>query len=177
MKENIKIGLLAVIAGTSLYNTVNSTQRASAGGHADVMEEAPALSSNKLAANAATPSTFDPLGQTTEAVDDKPKTTIKFDEYDHSFGEIMQDSENKYVFRFTNTGTEPLIIESATGSCGCTVPDYPKAPIAPGGKGEIAVVYKPGKQENQQNKTVTVVANTEPKSTTLRISANVKKVG
>ncbi|MBL8011464.1 MAG: DUF1573 domain-containing protein [Flavobacteriales bacterium] len=96
---------------------------------------------------------------------------------EHDFGTIKQDSENKYVFTFTNTGKEPLLIENAQGSCGCTVPNYPKEPIAPGGTGEIEVVYKPGKQENQQNKTVTVTANTEPKQTTLRISANVQKVG
>ena len=52
----------------------------------------------------------------------------------------------------------------------------PKEPIAPGGTGEIEVVYKPGKQENAQQKTVTVVANTEPKQTILRIKANVQKV-
>lgn len=110
-------------------------------------------------------------------MDNTPKTTVNFANYEHDFGNIKQDSENKYVFSFTNTGTEPLIIETANGSCGCTVPNYPKAPIAPGATGDIEVVYKPGKQENAQTKTVTVIANTEPKETTLRIKANVAKVG
>jgi hypothetical protein len=102
---------------------------------------------------------------------------MNFGSYEHDFGNIKQDTENKHVFSFTNTGKEPLIIESAQGSCGCTVPNYPKEPIPPGGQGTIEVVYKPGKQENAQQKTVTVVANTEPKQTTLRIKANVEKVG
>jgi hypothetical protein len=116
------------------------------------------------------------MAKPAEVVDNTPKTTITFGEFEHDFGNIKQDSENKKVFTFTNTGTEPLIIEAANGSCGCTVPNYPKAPIPPGGTGEIEVEYKPGKQENAQTKTVTVIANTEPKETTLRIKANVQKV-
>ena len=117
------------------------------------------------------------VNQAAEPVDNTPKTVMNFKNMDHDFGTILQDSENKHVFEFTNSGKEPLIIESAKGSCGCTVPNYPKEPIPPGGTGQIEVVYKPGKQENLQNKTVTVVANTEPKQTTLRIKANVQKVG
>ncbi len=123
------------------------------------------------------PASFDPLAQNSAPVDNKPKTTLTFEKYEHDFGNIKQDSENPYTFKFTNTGTEPLIIESATGSCGCTVPEYPKHPIAPGATEEIKVVYKPGKQENAQTKTVTIIANTEPKETQLRIKANVEKVG
>ncbi|MBL7962264.1 MAG: DUF1573 domain-containing protein [Flavobacteriales bacterium] len=115
--------------------------------------------------------------QNNTPIDNGPKTTLAFGNYEHDFGTIKQNSENKYVFSFTNTGKEPLLIENATGSCGCTVPNYPKNPIAPGAKGEIEVVYKPGMQENQQQKTVTVVANTEPKQTILRIKANVVKEG
>ncbi|HRN42636.1 MAG TPA: DUF1573 domain-containing protein, partial [Vicingus sp.] len=73
----------------------------------------------------------------------------------------------------TNTGSEPLIIENASGSCGCTVPTFPKEPIAPGKTGEIEVVYSPGTQQGAQTKTVTITANTEPITTTLNITANV----
>ncbi|MBD3661235.1 MAG: DUF1573 domain-containing protein, partial [Arenibacter algicola] len=90
------------------------------------------------------------------------------------FGTIEQNTTNPKTFTFTNTGDEPLIISDAKGSCGCTVPSYPKAPIPPGGTGEIEVVYRPGQQKNQQTKTVTVTANTEPAQTVLRIKANVK---
>lgn len=102
-----------------------------------------------------------------------PTTQITFASPSHDFGTIKQDTENPHTFTFTNTGSEPLIIENAKGSCGCTVPQYPKEPIAPGATGEIEVVYKPGKQKNKQSKTVTITANTEPRNTTLTISANV----
>ncbi|MCB0401790.1 MAG: DUF1573 domain-containing protein [Flavobacteriales bacterium] len=92
----------------------------------------------------------------------------------HDFGTIDQDTKNTKVFKFTNTGKEPLIIEDAKGSCGCTVPTYPKEPIKPGETGEIEVAYSPGKQSGAQTKTVTITANTEPITTTLNISANVQ---
>jgi hypothetical protein len=170
MKDKIQIGLLAVIAVALAALAIQQ------------FSGDKSTSENVVAANAAagtaaqTPSTFDPMAKPAEVVDNTPKTTITFAEFEHDFGNIKQDSENKKVFTFTNTGTEPLIIEAANGSCGCTVPNYPKAPIPPGGTGEIEVEYKPGKQENAQTKTVTVIANTEPKETTLRIKANVQKV-
>jgi hypothetical protein len=174
MKDKIQIALLSVIAIAMVaiavtYFTGNKEEGAS-----------PVVAANTATA-AATPAgdarTFDPLASNAAPVDNTPKTTINFGKYEHDFGNIKQDSENPYVFTFTNTGSEPLIIENATGSCGCTVPEYPKHPIPPGGTGEIKVEYKPGKQENAQTKTVTVVANTEPKETQLRIKANVQKVG
>jgi hypothetical protein len=170
MKDKIQIGLLAVIAVALVALAVQqfSGDKASDASSA-VAASAPAAASPNA-------STFDPMAKPAEAVDNTPKTTITFAEYDHDFGNIKQDTENKKIFTFTNTGTEPLLIEAANGSCGCTVPNYPKNPIPPGGTGDIEVVYKPGKQENAQNKTVTVVANTEPKETLLRIKANVEKI-
>lgn len=106
-----------------------------------------------------------------------PSTEMTFATPSHDFGTIPQDSENRHVFTFTNSGSEPLVIENAKGSCGCTVPQYPKEPIAPGETGEIEVVYKPGKQKNKQTKTVTITANTEPRTTKLTISANVDESG
>lgn len=105
-----------------------------------------------------------------------PPTTVKFKKMEHTFGNINQDTENPYEFEFTNTGNNPLLITDAQGSCGCTVPDYPKEPIAPGGTGKIRVVYSPGKQEGEQTKNVTITANTEPQQTILTIKANVKKI-
>ncbi len=173
MKDKIQIALLSVIAIALVALAVSQFSGKSEGGSNTV------AASNNVAATidpTKPADTFDPLANAAP-VDNTPKTTINFAEYEHDFGNIKQDSENKYVFKFTNTGTEPLIIETANGSCGCTVPNYPKAPIPPGGTGDIEVEYKPGKQENAQTKTVTVIANTEPKETTLRITANVQKVG
>lgn len=173
MKNAIQIGLLAVIAGALVYLAVNKTGSTDA---ADAATTTAAASTTPatLAADPNAPAT-DPMKQAEQAViDNRPKTQVVFGKYEHDFGKVKQNSENKHVFSFTNTGKEPLIIESATGSCGCTVPDYPKAPIPPGGKGEIKVEYKPGTQQNQQEKQVTVMANTDPKQTILRIKAFVE---
>ena len=176
MKDKIQIALLSVIDIALVVLAVGQFT-----GDKQEGSIVAANSVNSVAAsedpNKPIDQTFDPLSTATPPVDNTPKTTVNFANYEHDFGNIKQDSENKYVFSFTNTGTEPLIIETANGSCGCTVPNYPKAPIAPGATGDIEVVYKPGKQENAQTKTVTVIANTEPKETTLRIKANVAKVG
>lgn len=105
-----------------------------------------------------------------------PPTSVAFAETMHDFGTIQQETQNTKVFKFTNTGDKPLLIESARGSCGCTVPNYPKQPIPPGQSGEIEVVYSPGQQKGQQTKSVTIVANTEPRTTVLQIKANVEEV-
>ena len=104
-----------------------------------------------------------------------PVTSIAFNEIDHDFGTINQNTTNLHVFEFTNTGSNPLIIESAKGSCGCTVPEYPKKPIMPGESEEIKVEYKPAKQEGPQSKTITIIANTGNPTTKLQIRANVIK--
>src|SRR5688572_19226195 len=146
MKDKIQIGLLAVIAVALVALAVKQFSDPSTG--TDSGGSVVASDNSAVAATAmdpANPATFDPMATTAPVVDNKPKTTATFSKYEHDFGTIKQDTENKYVFTFTNTGSEPLIIESATGSCGCTVPNYPKAPIPPGGKGDIEVVYKPGK--------------------------------
>lgn len=110
------------------------------------------------------------------AVPQGPPTNIAFPKLQHDFGTIKQDTKNKHVFKFTNSGTEPLIIQDAKGSCGCTVPKYPREPIAPGAMGEIEVEYSPGKQKGNQSKTVTITANTTPAQTVLQIKANVEEV-
>ena len=60
------------------------------------------------------------------------QAAFKFAEEEFNFGTIMQGDQVKHDFEFTNTGKEPLIIANAAGSCGCTVPEWPKEPIAPG---------------------------------------------
>lgn len=170
MKENIKIGLLAIIALTLIIQVATDDHDA-----APTRE----LAKTKPASNLVSPNnniTDLSPGVTEPAKPVGPTTSISFPVTEHNFGKIKQDSENRQIFTFTNTGNEPLIIETATGSCGCTVPEYPKEPIAPGETGEINVVYKPGKQKGSQTKTVTITANTEPKQTKLFIKAEVEEV-
>lgn len=166
MNNKITSILLGVIAVTLLVNTyllLNLDGGTTVG----------ARPVSKAAANTVQPANPNAIPE--PAKPQLPLTVMAFSEMDHDFGKINQDSENKKVFTFTNTGTEPLVIESAKGSCGCTVPKYPKEPIAPGKTGEIEVVYKPGKQKGVQNKTVTLVANTEPSNTILKIKADVQE--
>ncbi|HRH37798.1 MAG TPA: DUF1573 domain-containing protein [Flavobacteriales bacterium] len=177
MKDKIQIALLGVIAvalGLIAWKQfAGDTGSSSSEGNSSVV----AADAGTVAQTPASGETFNPMANAnpaTPVVDNRPKTTMTFANYDHDFGTVKQDSKNKYVFTFTNTGKEPLIIENAVGSCGCTVPNYPKAPVPPGGKADIEVEYSPGKQENAQEKTVTVTANTEPKETKLRIKAFVK---
>ncbi|MAX81037.1 MAG: hypothetical protein CL843_12800 [Crocinitomicaceae bacterium] len=181
MKENIQTALLAVLTLTMVYG-VFIKEDSPAPTMVNNQRNTAAPSSNAFAANNKTMQNNTPLQMQQQnesqqpATPPKPATTVDFTEMDHDFGNINQDTENKHVFSFTNTGSNPLIIESATGSCGCTVPEYPKEPIMPGEKGEIKVVYKPGKQQGNQHKTVKVVANTTPKETVLNITAQVEKM-
>jgi hypothetical protein len=123
-------------------------------------------------ANANNP-TLNALPNANSNVATGPVTNIKFASDYKDFGEIKAQSENVYAFEFINTGNEPLVIENAKGSCGCTVPDWPRDPILPGAKGLIDVVFKPKTRETkgEDQKTVTVTANTNPKNTVLTIRA------
>ncbi|MBU3659031.1 MAG: DUF1573 domain-containing protein [Flavobacteriales bacterium] len=99
-------------------------------------------------------------------------TTMSFDRLKHDFGKVMEDSENKTTFTVKNTGKKSLVIESVSASCGCTTPTKPEKPIAPGKSDIIEVVFHPKiGQLNEQTKTVTVTANTEPSMSVLTITA------
>ena len=83
---------------------------------------------------------------------------IEFSKETHDYGNIKYDGEPYCSFEFKNTGDEPLIISNAKGSCGCTVPEWPKEPIAPGAKGSIRVKYDT-KRPGPINKSVTITSN------------------
>jgi hypothetical protein len=83
---------------------------------------------------------------------------ISFSKEVHDYGNIKYDGDPNCSFEFTNTGDEPLIISNAKGSCGCTVPEWPKEPIAPGAKGTIKVKYDT-KRSGPINKSVTISTN------------------
>lgn len=187
--QNIQTALLVVIAATVIYGTFiqgdSSTPSRERNQRSRRTERKSNVAANTPAANipgSNTTITADPsMNLNNPAQNQAPApvnnpTTMVFNEMAHDFGSIDQNTENTHVFKFTNTGDKPLIIETATGSCGCTVPEFPREPIAPGASSEIKVVYKPGKQKGMQNKTVTVIANTQPKDTRLNITANVQEV-
>ncbi len=95
---------------------------------------------------------------------------MSFDNTEHDFGTINEGDVVETVFAFTNTGSSDLIILDAQGSCGCTVPDYPKnTPIAAGETGEISVKFDSANKPGNQTKTVTLTTNTERGREILRI--------
>lgn len=102
-----------------------------------------------------------------------PPTTIEWATKAHDFGDIPKGQKQKYVFEFTNTGNNPLVVSSATAGCGCTVPKKPEAPIAPGEKGQIEVEYN-GSGNGKISKNVTVLLNTTEGKDILNITANVQ---
>ena len=70
------------------------------------------------------------------------QAVVTFKETEHNFGKFYSNKEQVYVFKFKNTGNKPLVIEQATTSCGCTVPSYTQAPIAPGKSGAQSGVQR-----------------------------------
>ena len=87
---------------------------------------------------------------------------MTFDKLSHDFGTINEGEVVETVFTLTNTGTSDLIILNARGSCGCTVPDYPKdQPIAPGDSAEVTVKFDSNNKPNANNRSVTFTTNTE----------------
>ncbi|HBF88369.1 MAG TPA: DUF1573 domain-containing protein [Bacteroidales bacterium] len=98
---------------------------------------------------------------------------ISFKKEDHDFGAIIQGEKVSFTFKYTNTGGSDLIITSAKGSCGCTVPKFNKTPLKPGEEGEIEVVFDSSGRKGIQHKTITVLSNTQPNTVTLKIVADV----
>jgi hypothetical protein len=96
---------------------------------------------------------------------------IKFEKLVHDFGTFSEASPVvNCTFTFTNTGDKPLVINQAVASCGCTVPEYTKAPIEPGKKGEIKVTYNgTGKFPGHFKKSITVRTNGKVEMTRLYI--------
>lgn len=99
---------------------------------------------------------------------------MTFEKVDIDYGKILQGADPLRKFKFKNTGTEPLVINNARGSCGCTVPTYPKEPIAPGAVGEIEVRYDT-QRVGAFTKTVSIETNEGPEARILTIHGEVKE--
>jgi len=98
---------------------------------------------------------------------------IEFDKAVHDFGTINEGDKVETEFIVKNTGENDLVIADAKASCGCTVPEWPKEPIAPGASAAIKVSFDSSGKPGKQSKTVTLTTNTENGSETFDIKANV----
>jgi len=98
---------------------------------------------------------------------------IEILETSYDFGEIEQGESVTHDFILKNTGDADLIITAAKGSCGCTVPQWPKNPISKGGEATIKVTFNSAGKSGKQNKTVTLVSNAIPNTNVITINGNV----
>ena len=98
------------------------------------------------------------------------EASISFAKLNHNFGNIAEESGvAHYTFEFTNNGSQPLVIQDVSTSCGCTVPEWSKQPILAGGKGKIEVRFDPADRPGAFRKTITVRSNAREPVTTLYI--------
>ncbi|HEX9980024.1 MAG TPA: DUF1573 domain-containing protein [Flavobacterium sp.] len=124
------------------------------------------------AANAQTAKTAKKAPAKTEATPKVDGAGMVFESDVIDYGTIAKNADGKREFVFTNNGNKPLIISSAQGSCGCTVPTYPKEPIMPGAKAVIGVKYATDRV-GAFTKTVTLTTNATEPTKVLTIKGNV----
>ena len=120
----------------------------------------------------------DVINNPATASSEKSKDNVpayKFVTEEHDFGTITEGENVTFAFQFTNVGKGDLVIRSANGSCGCTVPEFPKEPIKVGATGLINVTFNSEGKSGEQHKTVTLIANTIPATYVLSIHTNVIK--
>jgi len=126
------------------------------------------LENGGVARGAVTPSATTASAQPVEA-DISSGASFQWESTMYNFGTIQQGEVVNYTFKFTNNGTDDLLIQSTSASCGCTVPNHTKEPIPPGGMGEIVVRFDSKGKTGQQSPVITVVANTNPKQVRLSL--------
>lgn len=99
---------------------------------------------------------------------------ISFTEKEVNFGDIVQGDKVAHTFELSNAGTEPLVISNVSATCGCTIPSWPKDPIAPGEKAEIKVSFNSTGKMGAQNSVVRIYSNASEPIEKLSLISNVK---
>lgn len=112
------------------------------------------------------------FAQRVEDTGSSSKPKIEFESEIINYGTIKKNADGVRYFKFTNTGSAPLVIEKVKGSCGCTVPTKPEEPIMPGASGEIKVKYATNRV-GRFVKTVTIVSNATEKPKVVQIKGEV----
>lgn len=106
--------------------------------------------------------------------DDNKGAIITWEVTSYEFGDIYKGDKVQHTFKFTNTGSSPLIITNVEVTCGCTIPKgWPRDPIMPGNRGELQVQFDSSGKFGRQNKVVTVVSNSRYGNSQITFSANV----
>ncbi len=122
---------------------------------------------------------FSALAQTSETskagTEDAPAegAVMAFAEKSHDFGDIKQGEKVSHTFRFTNNGNKPLIISNVSTTCGCTVSNWTKEPVAPGKTGEVAATFDSTGKLNKQRKVITIHSNSSTGIETVSIITNI----
>ena len=164
MFQKMKVAVLSVLVVGFLASCQN--------GNDQVREEA----RNAVENNAVQPdnqTAAQPAAQQAAAVPSGPTTTMEFSETEFDFGTVVDGEKVAHTYKFKNTGSEPLILSNAQGSCGCTVPKWPREPIAPGAEGEIVVEFNSKNKKGKRNQKVTITANTNPPQSFLYLKGEV----
>ena len=100
-----------------------------------------------------------------------PKIVFLEDKYE--FGDIIQGDVIEHVFEFKNSGNAPLILQDVKTTCGCTVPEWPRAPLPPGATAELKVKFNSAGKVGIQNKVITVISNATNQTSRVMIMTNV----
>ncbi|HCW07558.1 MAG TPA: hypothetical protein DGG95_09375 [Cytophagales bacterium] len=99
---------------------------------------------------------------------------ISWDKDSYDFGDIVQGKKVDHIFKFTNTGTEPLVITNVEVTCGCTTPKgWPRDPVNPGGRGEIDIQFDSSLKIGRQHKVIVVISNAKAGNSQVTFTANV----
>lgn len=101
------------------------------------------------------------------------KTQVQMIDSTFDFGKIKEGEKVVFSYRFKNSGAYPLIVSSASASCGCTIPEKPEQPIAPGESGFIKIVFNSKGTGGIIHKEVHVVSNAQPEFPTLILAGEV----
>ena len=165
MKLGLKLlGILIVFAVASCRDK-NTEKRL-----ADIESRVAKLEGNK-------PNTIPIVGPSPTAPETKPEgplPLIEFDSDNYDFGTVPEGPKVAHIYNVKNTGQAPLVIQDVKPTCGCTTPDWTKTPIPVGGTGFIKAEFNTSGRPGMNNKTISVIANTWPKTTTLKFKAMVK---
>ncbi len=109
-----------------------------------------------------------------QIVAEMPKTTMQFYETKFNFGSISTGRIVTHVFRFKNTGQNPLMIAKTDVTCGCTTPNFPLESIAPGSDGEITILYNSEGHVGHEEKNIVVHSNALPEAVSITVEADVR---